>query len=224
MTGFSSDFADRDYEVKVGDYFSRGWEIFKQYAWAFILFTLVTFIIAGLLALLPSPLGVRSGSGDAMGGGNIVANILSPVLGVGYYFVAFQIARNRSYGFGDFFNGFKKFLPVFLTALVSGILIALGLVLLILPGIYLVVAYMFAQLFVVDKNLGFWSAMEASRKVITKKWFSFFGLLLLLALLNLLGLILLGVGLLVTIPLSACIVAAAYEDIVGLNSVAESTL
>jgi len=29
------------------------------------------------------------------------------------------------------------------------------------------------------------------------------------------------VGLLVTIPLSSCILAAAYEDIVGLNSVAD---
>lgn len=63
--------------------------------------------------------------------------------------------------------------------------------------------------------------METSRKLITKKWFSFFGLLLLLFLLNLGGAILLGVGLLVTIPLSVCIIAAAYEDIVGLNSVSD---
>jgi uncharacterized membrane protein len=221
MTEFSPEFADRDYDVKIGDYFSRGWEIFKQYAWAFILFTLLTFIITGVLTTLPSPLGMRAVGENSVGGGNILANILSPILGVGYYFVAFQIARNQSYSFGVFFNGFKKFLPVFLTALVSGILIFLGMVLLILPGIYLAISYLFAQPFVVDKNLNFWSAMEASRKLITKKWFSFFGLVLLLALLNLLGAIILGIGLLVTIPLSACVIAAAYEDIVGLNSVAE---
>jgi uncharacterized membrane protein len=224
MTGFSSDFTDRDYEVKIGDYFSRGWEIFKQYAWAFVLFTLVTVLIAGLLSMLPSPLGLRTSGDDPLAGANILVNIISPILGVGYYFVAFQIIRNRGYGFGDFFNGFKKFLPVFLTAFVSGILIGIGFVLLILPGIYLAVAYLFAQLFVVDKNLNFWSAMESSRKVITKKWFSFFGFVLLLALLNVLGAMILGVGLLVTIPLSACVVAAAYEDIVGLNSVAEPAL
>jgi hypothetical protein len=224
MTGYSPDFIERDYEVKIGDYFSRGWEIFKQYAWAFILFTLVTFLIAGLVSMLPSPLGLRTFGDNPLGGANILTNILSPILGVGYYFVAFQIIRNRAYSFGDFFNGFKKFLPVFLTAFVSSILIALGFILLILPGIYLAVAYLFAQLFVVDKSLNFWSAMESSRKVITKKWFSFFGLVLLLALLNVLGAIVLGIGLLVTIPLSACVVAAAYEDVVGLNSVAEQAL
>lgn len=63
--------------------------------------------------------------------------------------------------------------------------------------------------------------METSRQLITKKWFSFFGLLLLIFLLNVGGAILLGVGLLVTIPLSVCIIAAAYEDIVGLNSVSD---
>ncbi len=224
MTGFSSDFADRDYDVKIGDYFNRGWEIFKQYSWGFVLFTLVTFLIAVALAMLPGPLGMMGRGEDSMGGGNLIFNIISPILGVGYYFVAFQIMRNRPYGFGDFFNGFKKFLPVFLTAFVSGILIGLGFVLLLLPGIYLAVSYLFAQLFVVDKNLNFWSAMEASRKIITRKWFSFFGLVLLLALLNILGAIILGVGLLVTIPLSACVVAAAYEDVVGVNSVAEPSL
>lgn len=91
----------------------------------------------------------------------------------------------------------------------------------ILPGIYLAVSYMFAPLFVIDKNMEFWSAMETSRKLITKRWWSFFGLAIALGILVLAGFILLGVGALVTIPLATCVLAAAYEDIVGLNSVAE---
>ncbi|MGF1571040.1 MAG: hypothetical protein ACFCVD_23685 [Nodosilinea sp.] len=219
MSGLSSDFSNRDYQVKIGDYFGRGWEIFKQNALQFVLFTLLLVVISALLSQLPSPIGART-SGDTPGL-NLAAGILSPILGAGYYFVAFQIARNRPQGFGDFFHGFRKFTPIFLTSFVANILIAIGFVFLILPGIYLAVAYLFAQPFVIDKNLGFWSAMETSRKLITKRWFSFLGLILLLFLLNLAGAIALGVGLLVTIPYSSCIVAAAYEDIVGLNSVAE---
>jgi uncharacterized membrane protein len=224
MTDFSADLTSRDYEVKIGDYFSRGWEIFKQYAWGFILFTFLIGALSVIVSILPSPLGSGGSDGGSIGLGNIVLFFIGPILGVGSYFVAFQIARNRPYGFGDFFNGFNKFLPIFLTYFVSAILIGFGFILLILPGIYLAVAYMFAQLFVIDKNLEFWSAMETSRKLVTKKWFSFFGLVLLLGLLNILGAILLGIGLLVTIPLSSCVVAAAYEDIVGLNSVAEPSL
>jgi uncharacterized membrane protein len=221
MSSFSSDLTDRDYDVKIGDYFSRGWEIFKQKAPLFILFTLLLFIIQVVIAVLPYPLG--SNSDEPVPGGilNFAFNVITPALTAGYYFVAFQLARGRDAVFGDFFLGCNKFLPIFLTALVAGILTAIGFVLLILPGIYLAVAYLFAQPLVIDKSADFWQAMETSRKLITKKWFSFFGLLLLLFLLNLAGAIVLGIGLLVTVPLSVCIISAAYEDIVGLNSVAE---
>ncbi|MBE9136372.1 hypothetical protein IQ254_04005 [Nodosilinea sp. LEGE 07088] len=222
MSSFSSDLTARDYEVKIGDYFSRGWEIFKAKAPLFILFTLLLVLIQVVIAVLPFPIGSGGGE-DSPGGGilNLAFNIISPVLTAGYYFVAFQIARGRDTDFNNFFQGFSKFLPIFLTALVSSILTIIGFALLILPGIYLAVAYLFAQPLVIDKSADFWQAMETSRKLITKKWFSFFGLLLLLFLLNVVGAILLGIGLLVTIPLSMCIITAAYEDIVGLNSVAE---
>jgi hypothetical protein len=63
--------------------------------------------------------------------------------------------------------------------------------------------------------------METSRRLITKKWFSFLGLGLLMSLLIVSGLLLFGVGIFITAPWASCVLAAAYEDIVGLNSVAE---
>lgn len=220
MSSFNPDIVSRDYEVNIGAYFSRGWEIFKQYAIGFIMFVALLAVIGIVLGLLPAPLG----NGGAEGGTGILPFIyqffLAPVLSAGYYIVALQIARNRPGEFGDFFKGFNRYLPIFLVSLVSGLLIALGIILLVIPGIYLVVAYLFNVLLVVDKNMSFWNAMETSRRLITKKWFSFLGLVAVLVLLNLLGAILLGVGLLVTLPLTGCIIVAAYEDIVGLNSVA----
>lgn len=221
MSSFSSDLIGRDYEVKIGDYFSRGWEIFKAKAPLFVLFTLLLVLIQIVISILPFPIGARGEEGASGGILSLAFNIIAPALTAGYYFVAFQIARNRDAVFNDFFQGFNKFLPIFLVSLVSTVLTAIGFVLLILPGVYLAVAYLFAQPLVIDKSADFWQAMETSRKLITKKWFSFFGLLLLIFLLNVGGAILLGVGLLVTIPLSVCIIAAAYEDIVGLNSVSD---
>lgn len=220
MSSFSPDILNRDYEVNIGGYFGRGWAIFKEFAWGYILFTVVMGVIAAALSQLPSPLGLRSGDGG-MSGGNLIFNILSPVLGAGFYFVSFQIARNRPKNFSDFFNGFQKFLPLFLTSLVSGVLIFIGMIFLIIPGIYLAVSYMFSQMLVIDKNLNFWSAMETSRQLIGKRWFSFLGFGILLGLLVMAGFLVFGIGALVTIPLSTCVLAAAYEDIVGLNSVAE---
>ncbi len=119
----------------------------------------------------------------------------------------------------DFFNGFKLFLPLLLANLVSGLLTGLGLVFLIIPGIYLAVSWSLTIPLVLFKRMEFWDAMEASRQIVGKNWWSFFGMFLILFLLNLGGLLLLGVGLLVTIPLSSCVLYAAYHKIVGAGPV-----
>ncbi|MDX2239525.1 MAG: hypothetical protein NW224_02470 [Leptolyngbyaceae cyanobacterium bins.302] len=203
---------DRNYNLDIGEYFNRGWELFKQYALPFVGFLLLVLIIGGVLSRLPYPLGLNE---DRQGG--IVNSIISPILTAGFYIVAFKLAKGQSASFGDFFRGFNNFLPIFLVNLVGSLLIALGLILLIIPGIYLAVAYFFATTLVIEKRFDFWTALETSRKLVTKRWFSFLGFGLLLFLLNLGGALLFVVGLLITVPLTFCIIVAAYEDIIGLN-------
>lgn len=58
-----------------------------------------------------------------------------------------------------------------------------------------------------------WQSMEASRKVIQQKFFHFFGLMLVIMLINVLGTLCLLIGLLVTIPLSYTIMYSAFDDI-----------
>ncbi len=70
-------------------------------------------------------------------------------------------------------------------------------------------------LFVIFLKMDFWPAMEASRKIISKKFWSFFGFFILLGLINLLGIIALGVGVLFTIPATYCMMYAAFESVVG---------
>jgi uncharacterized membrane protein len=103
--------------------------------------------------------------------------------------------------------------------LVSGLLTGLGFVLLIIPGIYLAVSWSMAVPLILFKKMEFWDAMEASRQIVGKKWWSFFGMFLLLILLNIGGLLLLGIGLFVTIPLTSCVLYAAYHRIVGAGEV-----
>ncbi|MDJ0737316.1 MAG: hypothetical protein QNJ47_25175 [Nostocaceae cyanobacterium] len=203
---------NQEYSVNIGQYFSRGWEIFSQYSCGFIGFLIVIGLISGITSQLPAPLG--TGGGEK---GGLVNFIISPILFAGIYIVALQIAKNKPKKFSDFFRGFNKFIQIFNVNALSSVLIGIGSLFLVIPGIYLAVAYMFSVLFVIDKKLNAWSALSASRKVITKNWFDFFGLGILLILLNLAGALILVVGLFVTIPWTYCIIVAAFEDIVGLN-------
>jgi uncharacterized membrane protein len=57
--------------------------------------------------------------------------------------------------------------------------------------------------------------METSPKLVTRNFFPMFGFLLLLGLINLGGVILCGLGLLITIPLTYCAMTVAYMDIMN---------
>jgi uncharacterized membrane protein len=84
------------------------------------------------------------------------------------------------------------------------------------PLIYLGVSYSLSIPFVIDRKLPPWRAIETSRCLITRNWFGIFYLVVVLVLINLLGLIPFGLGLLVTIPLTFCSFAVIYQDIAGL--------
>jgi uncharacterized membrane protein len=197
----------KSYAVKIGDYIGTGWETFKKNPGGFVGFTLVVFLINVAVAKINQ---------SASPVGTLISLLVSGPLNAGFLIVAFKLLKNRATTFGDFFRGFNNFLPLFLVSLVSSVMIGIGFVLLLLPGIYLAVAYTFALPLVLEKKMNFWDAMEFSRKLISKNWFSFFGFAFVLVLVNLAGGLLLGVGLLVTIPLTICAIAAAYADIVGL--------
>jgi hypothetical protein len=191
--------------VQPGKYLRGGWELFKLYPGGFIGFALVFCIIQVLLGHLPRL-------------GFLINLAIGGPLGAGFYVVSAKLLQRQTPNFQDFFTGFQFFLPLLLVSVVSGGLIAVGLVLLVLPGIFLMVCYLFASFLVLDRRLDFWPAMELSRQTVQTQWFGFFIFLLLLALINLGGAALLGIGLLVSLPVSACAVAAAYTEIFGLQS------
>lgn len=193
------------YEVNASDYVQKGWEMFKGNIGEFIGFTLICFAAS----LVSSKMG---------GFGSLLFSAVAATLYAGYAIAAFRIMTGQELQFSDFFKGFNYFLPLFLAGLASGILVAVGLVMLILPGIYLAIGYMLATFLVIDHGMEFWQAMETSRKIITKNWFAFFVFAVVLFLVNVLGALALGVGLLVSAPVTACATAIAYKEIVGLHS------
>lgn len=89
------------------------------------------------------------------------------------------------------------------------------LVLITIVALYLHVSYSFTLPLIVDSKLQFWNAMESSRKIIAQKFFHFLGMYLLLGLILLASMILTcGIGIIVSLPFSLCVVFSAYDEIV----------
>ncbi len=194
-----------DYHIRPGYYLKAGWELFKQNAAGFIGFSVVALIV--LLAL-----NAKAGLGQ------VLAYIIGPPLYAGFLIVAMKLLQNQLTQVNDFTSGFKFILPLVLYSVVSSIFISVGFVLFIVPGLYLLVGYLFTTWLIVDRGLDFWQAMELSRKTVHKHWFEVFCFFLLLGLINLGGLLLLGFGLLVTVPWTLCALTIAYKDVFGIQS------
>ncbi|MEO6004206.1 MAG: GYF domain-containing protein [Opitutus sp.] len=108
-----------------------------------------------------------------------------------------------------------------------GTLSILGLVLAAILAIYLSIAWAFTFALIIDHGLGAWTAMEVSRRVVTKQWFRVFIAGLLGGIAAMLGFIGFFIGILFTIPLAFGTILYAYEDLCNppvLSSSDETTI
>jgi uncharacterized membrane protein len=144
---------------------------------------------------------------------SIFTILLAPALVAGFYLVANRISQDEYVDFQNYFDGFKYWLLVVTINLVSGILTVLGIIALIIPGIYLGVGYVFAILFGVFGGFDFWTSMEYSRRLVHTNWWKFFGFILVLVLLNIAGLLALLIGLLVTVPVTYLSIYVLFEEL-----------
>jgi hypothetical protein len=91
----------------------------------------------------------------------------------------------------------------------GGLLVGFCLGMLVL--VYVSIAWAFSFALVIDKGLGPWTAMEVSRRVVTKQWFSVFFVMLLGGILTMLGFLGLFIGIFFTLPLMIGATLYAYE-------------
>jgi len=117
---------------------------------------------------------------------------------------------------GDVFAGFNRcFLNLALAGIIKYILVTIGLLLCLIPGIYLAVGYVFALPLVIDKQMEFWPAMEVSRRVVHQHWWSMLALVLVLWIIAIVGFLACIVGAVITVPIANAAFMYVYEDIFG---------
>jgi uncharacterized membrane protein len=133
----------------------------------------------------------------------------------GIVWITLKHCRGEEVSFSDLFRGYENFGITFLAGIVFALMVGAGLVLFVVPGLILGALFCFVFPFAVDRNISFAEAMKASRDLGKGRHDlldrGFFFLLALLA--GLSGIILCGVGLLLTWPLMWAMVAVAYEDL-----------
>lgn len=197
-------YAARAANLDIWSCMERSWNLLRKHTGLLVGASAVLLVISVLLDFIP-----------------LVGTVANAVLGLalwgGLDWVFLKLIRGRHAEFSDTFVGFQvSFVPLMLAGIVTTVLICLGLVLCLIPGIYLIVAWLgFSPLLIIDKRMDFWPALELSRKVVTRNWWSVFALFVLTAIVFLGGLVALLIGVFFTLPLATGAVVYAYEDIFG---------
>jgi hypothetical protein len=215
-----------DFQVDMLDTMGEAWRGLKGFKLkchiALVLFFLV-FLGAGMLFGVIAAILAGTGADESVIGVlslvfQLVITMLSLPMSYALLIMAMRHANGKSVSAGEIFRHFGTIGSLFVAYLLETILIMIGIVLLILPGIYLMFAYMFAMPLIVEKKMGPWQALETSRRALTRVWFRFFGFIWLIGLINVLGVLTLGIAWIWTIPWSILAMAMVYEKIFGVEA------
>ena len=210
------------YDFSIGEIMREAWGLvpgFKGPFWGALLLIYLVFIVIGVVSALTM--------GGGLGGEqptiwlqivNALAGIILSPLIVGLMAIAVRQACGMPVSFSMAF-GYIRRAPVLIgAALLVTLLTYLGFLLLLLPGIYLSLAYGMTLPLLAFHDLGIWRAMETSRRAITHHWFGFFGLYLLMSILIMLSALLLLIPLIWTLPWAVLVVGVVYRRMFGVPS------
>lgn len=192
-------------------------------------YLLFTVVMMGLSFILPMVLmGAGAISVALLQGLGIVISVLLSIAAfvmimaliypfvVGVLMVGIRRAADQPIIFGEVFSHFGRTLPLVIAAVLMTILICIGNLLFLIPGIYLGIAYSLTLPLIVERGLSPWQAMEASRKGISQHWFKVLGLYLLLGLIIMASMLTLGILLIWTLPMMVVANGILYRTIFGV--------
>ena len=208
-----------DYEFSVEGTLREAWEKTdgnKGTVWVAMLIYIAIYFVASLVVGLVSiPLASAFGEVAAQFIAQIPLMIVIAPIAAGLMMLGVKLAVGRSAEPTSILSYYDKVVPLALTSILMTVLIMIGFMLLIVPGIYLAVAYVLATPLVADKGLSPWEALETSRKAITKKWFSVFGFMVAMSLIMMVSVLLIGIPLIWTVPMGVIAMGILYRNVFG---------
>jgi uncharacterized membrane protein len=141
---------------------------------------------------------------------------IAPVLFLGLVGIGVRRAAGLRVAFETAFRSFDRAIPAIIAGVLTTVLTYLGILLLILPGIYLSISYCMVMPLIADRDMSAWRAMETSRRTVSKRWFDFFGLLFLMGLVIFASMLPLGLGLIWSLPWAINVIGVVYRRVFGV--------
>jgi uncharacterized membrane protein len=188
------------YEIRLSDALKEAWGIFMKGPEVFVGITFLYFAVIFVIGKIP------------------LLGALVSFLAYSLLFPAYIAAADASTGKEkvtfESLQGLVPLVPQILAlSVVKGILLTAGFFLLFFPGLFLMVAFLFAELILVLERKQFVDALKESYRLASQNLLGVLGLLVFVFFLTFSGILLVGIGVLVTLPLSALVIYSVYRRI-----------
>jgi len=204
------------YDFDIGDVMEDAWALVKgmkaSFWGAWIVIALIWGVVDVIVGTVVGQLLTGTAATVVNQAFSSVVTILMTPFTVGLQMMCVRRALGMPISFGTAFSYVNRGGPAIVAALLVTLFCYLGLAFLIIPGVYLFVAYFFATQLVVDQDLGAWRAMEISRKAVTRRWWRVFGLIIVVGLLTALSALLLLIPLIWTFPWAMMVAGVLYRQ------------
>ncbi|MBX4181753.1 hypothetical protein KW807_02720, partial [Candidatus Parcubacteria bacterium] len=180
--------------MSIKESIKRGWEIWKANKKVITFITLPVFLIG----IIPNP--VHDGIGLLFFKPLVL--LISTFFGMGYLKTLLMVEEGKKVEFGEMFKHAKYFWRYLSAMLLYGIIIGVGFILFIIPGIYFALKYSQVFMLVLDKDMRIGEAFTRSGVMTNGVKWKLFRFYFLVTLIELLGLLALGVGELLSMPVA----------------------
>ncbi len=186
-----------------------------------VMYLALIVLIAGGAFILPSESSSLEGASIVGVVSNLlfqlITNGVSVIFSAGLIAIGIKKVAGGEVGWKMVFDGFPVAGNLIVAAILQTLLVGIGFLLLILPGIYLSVGYAMTIPLIVDRKMSAWQAMETSRKAIHKEWWKIFGLFIVVGCIFLLSFLPLGLGLIWTWPMFVILGGVVYRSLLGIE-------
>jgi uncharacterized membrane protein len=130
----------------------------------------------------------------------------------GLFKMAFKQLRGESLEISDLFTGRDLFLPLWGASLLISLGVSAGMLFCLLPGLLLSGLWMFTIPLIVDKRMGVLEAMGKSFETLRPHMWSAVGYQIVVGLISALGVLLCGIGIIFTAPITYLAIAILYRQ------------
>jgi hypothetical protein len=196
---------------RVTSYFETGWRLFKSHASVFVVSMLLLFlswVVLEIAVVFLHRLGLAVWLVLHLAWLFLFSGML-----VGLHVMALKSVNGEIPRIVDLFGSLERGPACLLALSIYCLAVSGGLVLLIVPGIYLAIRYCLLAQVIADGSASALFALRKAAALAQGNWAPLGALFLIAFLLNIAGIALLGIGLIISFPVSLLAIAGFYRSL-----------